>query len=114
MAKKEDNTDGGVSRVETRHGVSLHRAGGSNSDRLELQKFQKLTSGSLSIIMNHFKGAVRTWCKQNDHGNFTWQPGFYDHIVRNSIALERINEYIRANPEYWEADRYYPENLNNR
>src|SRR5262245_27670281 len=37
-----------------------------------------------------------------------WQPGFYDHIVRNEAELQRIRTYVENNPiallEMW-ADR---------
>jgi len=68
-------------------------------------------SGSLSIIINQFKGAIRTWCKNNGYGDFAWQPGFHDHIVRTPRSLYRIHAYIRTNPERWEEDRYHPGNL---
>ncbi|MCF7803755.1 MAG: transposase [Candidatus Marinimicrobia bacterium] len=99
-----------VSEVETCHGTSLQ--GNGPASRIKFMAEISPKSGSLSIIINHFKGAIRTWCKNNGHGTFAWQPGFHDHIVRNNTSLERINEYIRTNPEYWEEDRYHPGNLN--
>jgi REP element-mobilizing transposase RayT len=27
-----------------------------------------------------------------------WQPGYYDHIIRNDLDLDRIRDYIAANP----------------
>ncbi len=38
-----------------------------------------------------------------------WQRNFYEHIVRDERSLERIREYILANPARWEVD---PENPN--
>jgi putative transposase len=35
-----------------------------------------------------------------------WQPRFYDHIVRNDRSLERIREYIAANPSRWPEDEF--------
>jgi putative transposase len=36
-----------------------------------------------------------------------WQPGYYDHIVRNDKDLDRIRDYIAANPSSWNQDRLY-------
>jgi len=69
-------------------------------------------AGSLGTIIRSYKSAITRECHISGHGNFAWQPGFYDHIVRNNLSLERINEYIRTNPEYWDKDKYYPENFN--
>jgi putative transposase len=34
-----------------------------------------------------------------------WQRNYYEHIVRNEEALQRIREYIVNNPVKWEWDR---------
>lgn len=36
-----------------------------------------------------------------------WQRNYFEHIVRDEASLERIREYIHANPGMWETD---PEN----
>jgi REP element-mobilizing transposase RayT len=38
-------------------------------------------------------------------GAHLWQRGYWEHIVRNEYDLERIRDYIRANPTRWERDR---------
>ncbi len=88
--------------VETRHGASL---------RWNENKFGPLPPKSLQSIINHFKGAVTNWCRNNGHQNFTWQPLFYDHIIRNEKSLNRIRKYIYDNPEKWELDRNNPDGL---
>jgi len=37
-----------------------------------------------------------------------WQPGFYEHVVRNDAALDRCREYILANPSRWPLDEHNP------
>jgi len=96
--------------VETRDRVSLHGDDYWSLDSSQTQKFQKLLPGSVSVIINQFKGAVTHWCKNNHHGDFAWQPGFYDHIIRNSKSLHYINQYIQTNPENWNDDVYHPDN----
>ena len=34
-----------------------------------------------------------------------WQRNYYDHIIRNGLALERTRDYIRDNPLYWSLQR---------
>ncbi|MFQ6092271.1 MAG: transposase, partial [bacterium] len=38
-----------------------------------------------------------------------WQRNYYEHIVRNETELNRIREYIRANPLGWHLDRENPQ-----
>lgn len=53
--------------------------------------------GSLPVVMRTWKGAVRQWA--NDNGEaFAWQRGYYDHVIRDPVALWRIRRYIRQNP----------------
>jgi putative endonuclease len=37
-----------------------------------------------------------------------WQRSFYDHVIRNNEALNRIREYIQTNPQRWNFDRENP------
>jgi len=39
-----------------------------------------------------------------------WQRNYYEHIIRNKTELNKIQEYIRLNPEMWEEDRNNMEN----
>ncbi|MBT3617511.1 MAG: hypothetical protein HOD97_05730 [Candidatus Marinimicrobia bacterium] len=34
-----------------------------------------------------------------------WQRNYYEHIIRNETAFERITEYIRSNPSNWKQDK---------
>ncbi len=38
-----------------------------------------------------------------------WQRNYYEHIIRNQEALERIRVYIQTNPERWALDRENPQ-----
>lgn len=66
--------------------------------------------GVLGSIINQFKGAVTRQCHALGL-DFHWQPRFYDHIIRNEMALDKIRQYIRANPARWYRDRNNPENI---
>src|SRR5262249_40534251 len=37
-----------------------------------------------------------------------WQRGYYEHVIRNEKALNRIRDYIANNPALWAED---PDNL---
>lgn len=61
-------------------------------------------TGSLSVAVRSFKSAVTKLAHQAGH-EFGWQERFWDHIIRNEAELNRIRNYIRANPSNWENDR---------
>ena len=61
-------------------------------------------AGSLGVIVRTFKAAVTTWCRANGFPEFAWQRGFYEHIIRDEHSLQRIREYIDANPRRWVLD----------
>jgi len=65
--------------------------------------------GSLSVIVRTFKAAVTTWARRNGFGDFAWQRGFYDHIIRNEADLHRIRTYIANNPLQWALSEENPE-----
>jgi putative transposase len=72
-------------------------------------RFSKHLSGSLSVIVQQYKAAVKKWCGKNGYAQFSWQPRFYEHIIRNEESLFRIRKYIKYNHLKWEYDT---ENLN--
>jgi REP element-mobilizing transposase RayT len=65
-----------------------------------------LTKGSVSSIINHFKGNVKRWCNKNGFEHFQWQSRFHDHIIRTEASLETIRNYIQNNPANWGDDRF--------
>jgi len=67
-------------------------------------------SKNLASIIRGFKIGVKKYATINDL-NFTWQPRFYDHVIRNDESLNKIREYIQTNPEMWERDRNNIENV---
>ncbi|MEO6037170.1 MAG: hypothetical protein ABIQ93_02075, partial [Saprospiraceae bacterium] len=36
-----------------------------------------------------------------------WHRNFWEHIIRDVRAFDRISHYIIANPEKWEADKFW-------
>ncbi|MFH1322002.1 MAG: hypothetical protein ABII90_15290 [Bacteroidota bacterium] len=63
--------------------------------------------GSLSVIIGGWKSKCTKEFKKIGHsGWFSWQPRFYDEIIRNDTRLSKIRWYIRNNPKNWEKDEY--------
>jgi len=63
-----------------------------------------LKPGSVSSIINHFKGKVTKWCNANEHRYFNWQLRFHDHIIRNEKSYNIISNYIAHNIYNWDDD----------
>ena len=80
-------------QIGTLHGASLF-----DNYNKKFNKFGKPVPGSVSVIINHYKSAVKRWCNNNGNPFFTWQPRFYDHIINNRKELENIRNYILSNP----------------
>ena len=57
--------------------------------------------GSLSTIVRSFK-SICTREIRKIQPTFSWQPRFYDRIIRNETELERIRRYICKNPGRWD------------
>ena len=68
-------------------------------------------SNSLGSIINQFKSICTKKIWKSKYITFTWQPRYYDHIIRNEISLNKIREYIQTNPQTWERDRNNMENI---
>lgn len=69
--------------------------------------------GALGAIVGNFKSVTTRRINKIRHlrGVSIWQRNYYEHIVRDERDLNRIREYITANPALWEMDR---ENVNCR
>ena len=59
---------------------------------------------SLGEIIRWYKGIVTFNIRKLLQHNFSWQPRYYDHIIRNEQSLFSIREYIHNNPKNWEED----------
>lgn len=62
---------------------------------------------NISSIVRGFKSACSRKISELGKKTFSWQSGFYDHIIRNQKSLLKIERYIRENPYRWAEDRYY-------
>ena len=67
-------------------------------------------SKNLASVIRGYKIGVKKYSTMNNM-EFSWQPRFYDHIVRDDGSLNRIRKYILNNPSNWETDRNNLEDL---
>lgn len=75
---------------------------------------------SLPDVVHRFKSLTtarfRHGVVQNNwhpfHGRL-WQRNYYEHVIRNESELNRIREYIGANPARWEEDVENPGRVHN-
>ncbi|MGK7877679.1 MAG: transposase [Xenococcaceae cyanobacterium] len=77
----------------------------------ELPLHKKRRKMLLPKAIGYFKmnAAKRINQIRNIQGQPVWQKNYYEHIIRNEFALEKIREYIVNNPRKWNEDI---ENLN--
>ena len=40
-----------------------------------------------------------------------WQRNYWEHVIRNQEAFNRIHEYILTNPKHWQLDRENPNRM---
>ena len=76
------------------------------------RKANPMLSNSLSAMIRWHKGRTSFEIHRLGYANFSWQPSFYEHIVRiDTESLEKIRYYIRYNPKMWDRDRNNPVNF---
>jgi REP element-mobilizing transposase RayT len=66
---------------------------------------------SLGFIINQIKSICTKRIHTAGYGEFAWQSNYYEHIIRDEIALQEIRQYILQNPLTWEHDN---ENLHRK
>lgn len=66
--------------------------------------------GTLGTIVGAFKSASAKRINEarGTPGGTVWQRGYFDHIIRDTLSLDRIRRYIRDNPIRWSTDREHP------
>lgn len=65
---------------------------------LRINQFSKPVSGSISVIIQQFKAAVKREC--NKRGlSFHWHGRFHESVIRTEADYQRIKNYIKKNPE---------------
>ena len=93
------------------HGMALPATndipvGPRHGEAPQTNLFGQPVAGSVSVIINQYKAAVKRWCNKNGHAGFQWQSRFHDHIIRNDESFKNIVTYIRNNPKQWKEDKF--------
>ena|ERR1700674_3827134 len=65
-------------------------------------------SGSLSILVRNFKGAVTRRLRGIRAAETIWQRNYYERVIRNESELRAIRQYIVDNPLKWSLDGENP------
>ena len=69
-----------------------------------------LQGGSLGAIVGQFKSVCTKRIRREYDSDFAWQTRYYEHIIRDERSLNRIRDYIDANPAKWHEDKENPSN----
>jgi REP element-mobilizing transposase RayT len=67
--------------------------------------------GSLGAIIGAYKSAVSYRINKEHNATGIWQRNYYEHIIRDEKDLQRITDYIEANPLRWDEDDNNPLNV---
>ena len=63
---------------------------------------------TLGKVIRHFKARTARLLHSEGFLDFRWQRLFYDRIIRDEDELNRIREYVIANPSQWSEDKENP------
>lgn len=88
--------------VETRLIASLppRVRGGITGDK------NPMLHDNISKIIRWYKGRCSFEIRKHQ-ADFQWQARFYDRIVRDAEAYERVHWYIEHNPRNWKEDKLF-------
>jgi REP element-mobilizing transposase RayT len=71
------------------------------------ESFGQPLKGSIPTIIRTYKAAVTRIINRNIIKPSTpiWQPGYYEHVIRNEEELRYTINYTKLNPANWEIER---------
>ncbi len=95
------------------HGIIIitDSVGARHASPLQIPQNQRRPKPkSLGAILGSFKSAVAKRINKirATPGTPVWQRNYYEHIIRSDESVNRIREYILANPLTWRLDRENP------
>jgi putative transposase len=61
---------------------------------------------NLASVIRGFKIGVTVNARKID-ANFAWQSRYHDHIIRNNVSFQKIQDYIISNTKNWESDKFF-------
>jgi REP element-mobilizing transposase RayT len=94
----------GVSKESTIKNVKYETPNlGVSTNSIIKQGNKYWKSNSIGSIINQFK-RICTIKVKSCGLDLSWQPRFYDHIIRSDNEIDRIRTYIKNNPNNWLND----------
>jgi REP element-mobilizing transposase RayT len=96
-----DHLHGLICLTDNGKGTACRASAGENQ---YAESFGKPVKGSIPTIIRSYKSAVTKIVNQDKSmkRSAIWQPGYYEHVVRNDEELNYTINYIRSNPLSWE------------
>jgi putative transposase len=101
-----------INGKDSKHRVSTDDNGKDATYRVSKDAMHRIStkglapqSNNLASIIRGYKSSVTTKIKIAGQYDFAWQPNYYDHIIRDLIAMEKITMYIIKNPENWQPQK---------
>ena len=88
------------------HGIIVianQPSGGSRTAPTPRKPLGRLVGAFKTVTTRQFNATEGT------PGQPLWQRNFYERVIRNADELDRVGEYIVANPLLWETDRENPD-----
>lgn len=69
--------------------------------------FDNVASGQLGRVVATYKSSVTTRINaiRSTRGAKVWQRGYWDRVILDNAALQRVRLYIRENPQRWAENR---------
>jgi putative transposase len=66
---------------------------------------------SLGSMIGQFKCVSAKRIRDAGFRDFRWQPGYYEHVIRDNADLNRIRDYIVWNPVHWKPGTTLAEDI---
>jgi len=85
------------------HCVSTGRFGKIENREMILNDFGNIVGAYKSLVANR---CLKICKSRNEQMGKLWQRDYWEHIIRDYAAYQRIADYIVNNPASWNDDRY--------
>ncbi len=98
----------GTAGDSARWGVRWGTACRARTTMVAIEKYGVPVSGSIPTVIRSFKSAVTKGIhdmSQLAAKNIVWQRNYWEHLIRDEPALNRIRQYIRNNPKHRATDQ---------
>ncbi len=104
----------GIVIINNTVGANVNNHVGANDDHVGANGRSplRMKPKSLSSLMAGFKSITTKKINilRDSPRTPIWQRNYYEHIIRNQDAMDKIRQYIVNNPLSWENDRLHPNN----